>query len=180
MGVVVAKFSDMTVITRADWGAESPRSRRTARPASSIREVFFHWPGEDPRSWKSVDTQKEEEAVLRSFQRSHFGNGWSDIGYNHVLSNRGDLPRLYTARGAQYVPAAQLNHNTGTIACCVLIGPDDVLREETIKRMRSYVRACEKYAGHRLRVRGHGEVVSTGCPGPQIRRAIANGKLNIH
>jgi hypothetical protein len=171
----------MTVASRSDWNARKPNGTRTRRAPSSINEVFFHWPGSLPASWKNVNTVGEEEATLRAFQNHHIdGNGWTDIGYNHVLGTAGPVPRLYTARGAQYLPAAQLNHNAGTIACCVLIGPEDYLHEYIIDRMRSYVRACEKYTGHRLRVRGHGEVVDTDCPGPQIRAAIRAGKLNIH
>jgi hypothetical protein len=176
----VAKFGNMTVISRKEWNAAPPTKPRTRRAPSSIREVFFHWPGSEPRSWERVDTQSEEEAILRSFQRSHQGQGWADIGYNHVMGNADAVPRLYTGRGAQFVPAAQLGHNTGTIACCILIGPEDFLRGDIIVRMRSYVRACEQFAGHRLRVRGHGEVVSTDCPGPQIRKALNSGALDIH
>lgn len=151
------------------------------RKPSDIHEVFFHWPGGIPASWDNVTSPAEEKATIRGFQHQHIHvNGWSDIGYNHVMGHFGPVPNVYTARGAQYTPAAQLGHNQGTIACCILIGPDDFLRQDVINRMRSYIRWAEEYTGNRLRVRGHGEVFGTECPGPSIRKAISSGRLDIH
>jgi hypothetical protein len=124
-----------------------------------------------------VDTVEEEHAQLRAWQRQHMQvNGWADGGYNHVLfPNWGrpeKVPRVYTFRGAQYVPAAQLNHNAGTLAVMVALGPDDPLTDDVKRRLFAFHRWAEDYAGHRLRVRGHGEVFGTECPGPRLRSFV--------
>lgn len=118
-----------------------------------------------------------ERAIMRQLQQGHFANGWSDIGYSHVMfPNPDGLPRIYTARGAQYVPAAQLRHNTGTIAIMVYMGTDDILHESTKSRLRSYVRWVDDYAGHRVSVRGHRDAVQTTCPGPLLTDWVRAGQ----
>lgn len=114
---------------------------------------------------------------MRDLQRGHFANGWSDIGYSHVLfPNPEGVPRIYTARGAQYVPAAQLNHNEGTIAIMVYMGAEDMVHESTKARLRSYVRWVDDYTGRTVAVRGHGEVFGTECPGPDLRAWVKSGR----
>jgi hypothetical protein len=112
---------------------------------------------------------------MRDLQAGHFANGWNDIGYNHVMFPSGSsrLPRIYTGRGAQYIPASQLDHNVGTISIMVYMSRDDFLHESTKSRLRSYVRWADNYSGNTLDIRGHGEVFGTECPGPQLRNWVA-------
>lgn len=175
-------MSNLTILSRSRWDAKPPTSPRTLRKPYTIRELFIHWPGEDPRSWHDIHTQNQEATVLRSFQHYHqVDNGWADIGYNHVMGNGGfkEVPRIWTGRGAQYIPAAQLGHNPGTIAICVLVGPNDPITENIVSRLRSYIRWAEGYSGNKLRVRGHGEVYGTECPGPRLRGIIRSGRLRV-
>lgn len=172
-------MTDLQLITRRTWGAAARQGSVIQRAPSSITELFVHYPGAKdptlipPSGW----TAAEERQIMRDLQRGHFANGWSDIGYNHVLFPHPDgLPRIYTARGAQYIPAAQLKHNTGTIAIMVYMGSADMLHDSTKARLRSYVRWADDYAGRRLRVRGHGEVVQTACPGPALREWVRSAR----
>lgn len=167
----------LTIYPRTDWHARKSNGTRTRRAPSSITQLFIHWPGAVPKSWQNVNTVTEERATIKGFQNYHIdSNGWTDIGYNHVLvPNWGrpkQVPHIYTARGAQYVPAAQTDHNAGTLAICVLMGPDDPLLESVKERLRSYVRWAEHYAGHELKVMGHRQNPShpgaTECPGPKL------------
>lgn len=169
----------LTIKPRHDWRASKRRGPVTHRKPATITELFVHWPGTPGKlvpanGW----TATQERAIMRNLQRQHqLGNGWNDIGYSHVLfPNPHGLPRIYTARGAQYVPAAQQEHNAGTIAILVYMGADDALHSSTKARLRSYVRWVDEYAGHKVRVRGHGEVVGTQCPGPKLRRWVRFGR----
>jgi hypothetical protein len=169
-------MSRLTIIPRVVWRPARRRGPVTRRPRSSIVELFVHWPGAIGKLVPAAGfTREQERAIMRKLQTDHMqGNGWSDIGYNHVLfPNPIGLPRVYTARGAQYVPASQLGHNSGTISIMVYMGTDDVLLDSTKARLRSYVRWVDRYAGRRVWVRRHGAVVSTECPGPALRRWVA-------
>lgn len=169
----------LTIHTRQRWRAAPRQGPVIARPASSIRELFVHYPGAHGHiipadGW----TEKREQEIMRELQRQHMkDNGWSDIGYNHVLfPNPNGVPRIYTARGAKYVPAAQLNHNAGTIAIMVYMGTTDTLHVSTQDRLRSYVRWADRYTNRTLRVRGHGDVVQTDCPGAALRGWVRAAK----
>ena len=131
----------------------------------------MHWPGISG-SLQRVNTDAEEHALIRSIQQEHFNRGFIDIGYNHVLlpnwDRRMQSANIYTARGAQYLPAAQGGHNTGTLSICVMIGITDPLIGDVKSRLRSYVRWAEDYTGRELRVRPHRAVNQTECPGDKL------------
>lgn len=174
----------LTVISRADWKARPPVRPRTRRSRASITEFFLHWPGSEG-SLAAINTAAEERAWLRETQHFHMtkpDDPYIDLGYNLVMGNGrdGKVPRVYTGRGLQYLPASQLGHNPGTASLCVILGARDELTDEMISRIRSVIRYVEQYSGNRLRVRGHREVVGTTCPGPQITAALRAGKFNIH
>lgn len=165
-------MSNLTIHSREEWHARDPRLR-TPQELHDIKEFFVHWPGGDPRSWKHVNTVAEIKQTLRSFQDYHMDhNGWSDIGYTYLLApERGKIQTsdtLWRARGPHWVPASQLNHNSGTVSVCVLMGPDDNLTEATKRRLRSLHRHVEKIAGRNVAWRGHCEVFGTECPGPAL------------
>lgn len=171
----------LSILQRTTWKARDARGNMDDREAKEIRELFVHWPGRPSGSYaNSINSFLDERAAMRQIQLQHFGQGWSDIGYNHVLIpdyiGDGHTPRIYTGRGWRYTPASQLEHNTGTISIMVLMGPSDPLTSEVTARLRSYVRWCDQLTGHKLSVRGHGEVVSTACPGPALRSWVKNSR----
>lgn len=171
----------LTILPRSAWGARPASGPLSRRPPSSIHELFIHWPG-DQTSWRDVKTIKGEITTLKQFQNYHMDtHGWSDIGYNHVMGNGGftetGIPRIWTARGAQFTPAAQLAHNTGTLAICILIGPNDPLTDHMVSRLRSYIRWAINYTGNDLHIRPHGAVTQTDCPGIRLKNIIYHGKL---
>ncbi len=173
-------MSDLTIHSRKAWNAAPRAGVISIRPLKSIEELFIHWPGDKPRSWRHLNTDKEERAAIKGIQNQHInGNDWSDIGYSHVLvPNYGrpdNVPNIYIARGIEYVPAAQMDHNAGTVAILVLMGPDDELLDSVPRRLRAYRRWVEEVTGNRVRVRGHGEVFATECPGPKLRALVKRG-----
>lgn len=164
----------LTIIQRSDWGARPRNGTPERRSPSSIDTLVVHWPGHTG-SLKHINTTAEEKAQLRAWQDFHIdGNGWIDLGYNHVIfpnwGRPGQAPHVYTGRGARYTPAAQANNNRGTLAVMVAIGTEDGVNPATKRRLRSYVRWAEEYVGHELRVVGHRHFGGTSCPGDKLNR----------
>jgi hypothetical protein len=75
---------------------------------------------------------------------------------------------VFKGRGFDRVPAAQTGFNTGNGAVCVLMGPGDPLRNETVGLLR---RIFEHFPG--IRLRGHRDVQSTQCPGDKLYGALS-------
>lgn len=152
--------------SRASWGARKPRPRDT-QTFDQIRELFIHWPGSEPGSWRHVNTEDEEKRTMREIQAFHMGpqRNWSDFAYSFAVFPSG---RIYRGRGGPYVPAAQLGHNTGTVAVCVFLGPDDSVPENVVISLRWLKKYLEGKTGHTLKVRPHKSVTQTECPGPAL------------
>lgn len=157
------------VYDRHDWGAKSPG-------AMSVQglpvEAFIHY--DSTPNAEQVKSLAAQKAVMREIQHYHQVNrGWSDIGYHFVVFQPyGNIKfaRVFEARPVYNVPAAQLGHNTGTLAIQVYAGPGDKLKKSTewaiIQLLReSYARKVRKLGGHR-------DVVATSCPGDVIYRRI--------
>lgn len=195
---MASKGKGFTIVSRKAWGARPPRNV-TVQDKRSVRELFIHWPG-SAGSLLHINTRAEEAAHMRAdqnfhmnarerlaradlagdtaratFLRQEFGDyederGWSDIAYNYEVFPSG---RVYRGRGFTHVPAGQLNHNAGTVAvCCVLGSADREIPSAMNLTLRRFVAWAEKYATHELKVRGHGEVVNTSCPGPALRAFV--------
>jgi hypothetical protein len=153
----------MNAVSRKRWGARAPKSRTRN---TKVTQLFLHWNGGAPRSFRHINTEAEERELMRSTQRFHMDTrGWSDFAYSYAIMPSG---RVYMGRGMGYVPASQAPHNTGTASVIVFIGPDDPLTgrvEDAVKRLRKHV---EKHAGQRVAVRAHRDVNATTCPGDKL------------
>ena len=133
-------------------------------------EAFIHY--SDSSDAYHVNSFRKQAAAIRSFQDYHMDtHGWSDIGYHYVVCQPA-FPlmraRVFACRNTTYVPAAQLNHNTGTVAICVLAGPKNRLYRNTryvLEELLKLHRSVKVVGGHR-------DVVSTDCPGDNIYAEI--------
>lgn len=174
-------MSDLTILERKLWKPHPRRGPVSRRSPSSIHELFIHWPGTTPSTWRNVNTPAEERAAIKAMQTFHIGpeRRWSDIGYNHIMGNGsdGNPPRIYVGRGAQYTPAAQLGHNVGTLAILVLVGPSDPVTAAIVSRLRSYIRWAVDWTGNSLMVKPHSAATPTECPGARLRILIRSGRL---
>jgi hypothetical protein len=124
-----------------------------------------------------VDTVGECKTLLHGWQNYHMDvHGWCAGGYNVVgFQPRGAIGLddvFWRFRGMLFSPAAQLHHNTGTLALMIAIGPGDALLPETKDRLRSFVRYVKDRTGRDIPVRPHSAVNDTSCPGPQLRAYI--------
>jgi len=136
---------------------------------SQITEFFLHHPA-DPHDLSHLDTDGEEDAFMRGVQDFHMDTRkWSDIGYTFVVFQTG---RVYRGRGRGFVPAAQLGHNTGTIAVLCAVGNSESPSGAMIRGLIALKDLMDKRVGRDLRVRAHGDVTPTECPGPRVRAII--------
>ena len=157
----------MRIISRRQWGAEPPRDRSYQDPRS-VKELFIHY-SESP-SASSLETQKQIMRGLQDFHKN--GRGWSDIAYNYVVFN-GSRPRVFYGRGARVIPAAQANHNTNTIAVCVVMKAGDKVSWRTKLQLRRLIyRLRTKVIRRNVPVRPHSAVTETSCPGDELRAFI--------
>ena len=156
-------------------GALEIKSRKTWLPSGAPvrskasvdkapkREFFVH---RSAFAGMSVDTKPEQIATMRAMYHHHVNvNKWADLGYSFVVFQpygKQKRPVVYEARGWKRLPAGQANHNTGTLAVCVVTLDEDI-KPPTVRALNKLFlqSKCEV-------VRGHKEVVATSCPGPKL------------
>lgn len=155
----------MHIHSRKSWSARSPRAGREHQDPHAVREFFVHWPGEGVASYANL-SQAQEEAIMRKFQNFHMdGRGWNDFAYSFAVFPSG---RIYRGRGMTIVPASQLNHNTGTVSACCVLGEKDRVPQAMEQSLRELIKWTNRRAGRKLTVRPHRAVTSTDCPGPAL------------
>jgi hypothetical protein len=161
------KEKQVKIVSRRQWGARKPKDR-TYQDPRSVREVFLHY-SESP----SASTFEAQRKAMQGLQDFHMdGRGWSDIAYNYLVFN-GRRPRAFYGRGARVVPAAQANHNTNTIAVCVVMRADDKLTWQTKLQLRRLIwHLRRKVIKRNAPVKPHSAVTQTSCPGDQLRAFI--------
>lgn len=164
----------MKIYRRDQWRAHYAHTERMAKQwPVAVKEVFLHFsdsPGKGIRRFSA------QTATMREIQEYHMdSHGWSDIGYHFVVFQRqGVIPiaRVFAGRPINFVPAAQDNHNTNTIAICVVMQPGERFKPSTQRRIKSLLRKLKRDIGHGFVVRPHSAVVDTDCPGTEIRTWI--------
>lgn len=144
----------MKIISRAEWGARSPKGRDTVSWSSRTGVVVHHSGADDDQTVKEI-------------QRYHMDTkGWSDIGYNFLVDKHG---RLYEGRGWAVVGAHASGANTANIGICVIGDYDTRLPPAATLDALAwfYDEACRR-KGKALAVRTHRMVGPTECPGDQL------------
>lgn len=156
--------------TRNEWDARDPRPMS---PNGTVREVFIHHTT-DPRA-EGIDKLAEQQAAMRGIQGFHMDTrGYSDISYAFVVFQPyGGLEnaRVFQGREVKFSPAAQLNHNTGTVPICVFgnFDRDDGVKPETITAIVRTIKWVERHHnGTLVTVGGHRDVTGTECPGDTL------------
>lgn len=157
--------------SRSDWGARAPRGRN---PLSSTREgVFIH---------HTVTSAVNAPAVLRGVQAWHMGapNNWLDIAYSFAVGLAGEHDgAIFDLRGY----GVQGGHTEGMNShshAVVLIGDTrrDPISERARRAVNCVIHAIEGRAG-RQRVRCHGDVAATDCPGGVARSWVHGGRPTL-
>lgn len=163
----------VTLFERHDWKAR-PWRRFNGQRLNG--EAFIHHGAEHDS--ERLDHFEEQALAMRAVQNQHMDAGIggvlaSDIAYHFMIFQpHGDIPyaRIFEGRPVSHVPAAQLNHNAGTIAICVYgnFDHEDSLHRNTrfcIEVLCAHYPALKTLGGHR-------DVVNTECPGDTLYKAI--------
>lgn len=158
----------MKIFMRKRW---NPRGGKG--PADGVKtEGFVHHSVTDGEqiTWENqaAHTRYIEYIALR---QNHRG-----IDYNFlVFQPHGEIntARVVEARGFHHIPAAQLNHNTGTLAVCIVgDGRHDGLHPSTIQAIAHIFTEANR-RGHKIRtIQPHSAVTPTACPGPNFYHGI--------
>lgn len=152
--------------SRADWGARRPRG--VHRLSSTLHGVFVH---------HLVTGTDNAPAQLRGAQAFHMDvRGWLDIGYSFAVGMAGEYEgTIFELRGLGVQGGHTENMNSHSHAV-VLVG--DTRRDDLTPRVRRAVMATVRLIEARYgpqRVRCHGDIVATVCPGTHARAWVHGG-----
>lgn len=169
----------MHTYTRKEWGARAGRPMSEQAPPV---EAFIHHTDDASGRFRTLAEQKAKTRAIQDFHMD--GRGWSDIAYHFLVfqpQGQGIGARAFTARLVRFTPAAQLNHNTRTLAIAVVGNGDS----EEMQRNTRYVieQIIARFPSVKA-VGGHRDVVATDCPGDKFygsieRIAHAAGKRKL-
>jgi len=156
----------ITIIGRERW-AQKPPILSNINPVGRIWRITIHHEAResyDP-SWVASVLR------LRGIQKTHFQNGWADIGYHFVIDCKG---RIWECRPLKYQGAHVRDNNEGNIGIALLgdFNEQYLTREQkdSLKRLVAYLRAT--YNVSNRRVYTHRELVTTECPGDHLQAHV--------
>lgn len=122
------------------------------KPSREIHSVFLHCSASDNPTHDSVSTM----------QSWHIKRGFSEIGYHFFISKDGVI---HDGRDLDKIPAAQKNHNTGSIAICLHGLNKDKFTTNQLESVKNLCNAIDTvYGSKKIKFRGHCEVSSKTCP----------------
>lgn len=158
------------MVKRRTWGARG----NPAHDFTPKTEIFLH---HSAFNGTAIDTFAEQCAAMRQMDAQHLGQGWpGGIGYCIVgFKPYGKLRRVrfFIGRGPDNVPAAQLDHNSGTIPIC-LVGnfEHEKVGWRMRRKLKRVIRRLKDEHPTLRRLRPHNAVTATACPGDNIERII--------
>lgn len=130
-----------------------------------INRIFIHCSA-------NSDPKNDNAATM---DRWHRDRGWKGIGYNLFIRKDGTLEQ---GRDMRTVPAAQKNHNTGTVAICLHGGggkpPANDFTEAQMKTLVAVANELHKRYP-KATFHGHREVAAKACPVFDYKSALRLG-----
>ncbi|XP_045158541.2 peptidoglycan recognition protein 3-like isoform X2 [Mercenaria mercenaria] len=157
-----------TIISRSEWDARAPRSR-TPMSSTPSYVLIHHGTG------AGCDTKSACISKVQAYQKQHMDtNNWSDIGYNFIVGEDGNV---YEGRGwgITGAHAGVTLYNKNSLGICV-IGDfsntvPNLAAQSAIKQLISCAVANNKLTST-YKLRGHQDVRSTKCPGTSFYNLI--------
>jgi N-acetylmuramoyl-L-alanine amidase len=160
-----------TIVKRAGWGAKPPTQRSTFKSAPD--GVFLHYTA---AAWDRTQDHADCPDRVRRIQSYHMGpsRGWNDVAYSMLYCRHGVV---FEGRGWGVQGAHTIGFNGSAHAFCFL-GTDRDGRDDVTDKGRAAVswligEASRRYPEGKGKVRGHGDVNPTACPGAELRAFIA-------
>lgn len=155
--------TDLDIVTRAEWGAKRPKSRRLIQ--LPVKKLWLHHTAGSERG----------AAGVRRIQDFHMapkphGRGWSDGAYSWVYcpSER----TFFEMRGAGVAGAHTQGYNSTSHALCIMGNFDrDAVPDTLVADVAEFVRWHAEFGPDRISG-GHRDVGSTSCPGGNLYRRI--------
>lgn len=118
-------------------------------------------------------TNPEQDIGVEEIRDWHVnGNGWSDIGYHHVIRRAGTLE---DGRPLEQVGAHCQGQNKGSIGVCMVGGvnmsgkPEANFTQEQWKQLRRYVMIF-KAEYPKATIHGHNEYANKACPSFNVQK----------
>ncbi len=148
------------ILPRSAWGAKAPKRYYSKHKPNRI--TIHHT--------VTSNTATNSAAEARKIQQMHFNNGWADVGYHFMIGRDG---KIYRGSAEDRLGTHVANQNTGNLGI-VLIGT----YHQSTAPTDAQLKAAAQLVGHlgkkyniplnRTNVKGHGERMSTLCPGKQV------------
>ena len=143
----------MKVVSRADWGAKPPKSRRAIRE-KEVTHFFLH---------HAAGTYKDGPSAMRAIQKFHQDSrGWVDYAYNFGVWEDGTI---YEGRGFGAQGGHTRGWNTKSVAVCYMGDGGKPVSKPALDAILVVADAADAYFGKNLTRQGHRDVGSTACPG---------------
>lgn len=165
-----SRATGIRVVTRAQWGARAPRSRRKISLPT-------------PRLWIHHSADERQGSSIRAHQDWHMdGRGWADIAYSLLVDTAGTV---YEGRGIGVAGGHTAGDNSRSHGICVLGNHET--RAPTAAAERTIVALARWGRDHGWWVPtlgGHRDApgASTACPGrhlyarlQELRRQVNSG-----
>ncbi|XP_066285430.1 peptidoglycan-recognition protein SC2-like isoform X2 [Branchiostoma lanceolatum] len=167
MDTAVAE-SEITIISRAEWGARPPKSR--VNMTSPVPYVIIHHSYEPDVCLNRSQCEK----FVRGIQNFHMDTrGWDDIGYNFLVGGNGDV---FEGRGWDVVGAqAGPDWNSRSIGICFIGNFTDKLPpKEAISAGKALILLGveKKKVVTNYTLYGHRQVRPTECPGNEFFKLV--------
>jgi len=121
------------------------------KPMRAIHTIFVHCSASDVPAHDDV-------SVMRAW---HLANGWADVGYSYFIKKDGTVQ---PGRPLDMQPAAQSEHNPGTIAICLHGLRRDAFTTAQFTALVNLCRIINRAYDGALKFRGHVEVANKACP----------------
>lgn len=153
----------IAIRSRRSWGASPAEgSLKWVDPYSRMYAFLHYSLGEE---LGNRDIQK----WLQNIQKYHQGsNNWSDIGYNLLVDNNGDI---WEGRGLNYAGAHCPNFNVLGYGICYLGDDDPGVTDVSMKAkvaLRDVFAELDRLSGKQLTRLGHRDRRATTCPGDEL------------
>lgn len=125
-------------------------------PKRKVTKIFLHCSASDNPAHDNAATIK----------KWHIERGFSNIGYHFYIRKDGTLEE---GRNLEVVPAAQQNHNSGSIAICC-----GGLKDFPPKQMSALIKLCNEIHAELpdATFHGHCEVSNKACPVFDYKRTL--------